>query len=476
MNCKGMIKYLPVVLLLCACTENELLLKEHEAFAVRFSASGIATEVATRAVSPLADGATLRILAFRRIGESPDLSTDKYMGEGTYRAVNGNGTLEAVNVLLLRAGTYDFYALTPALAVTNPDNDGGSPACTVSVGHSVDYATSLTVGRTVSEASPAVVLDDLGRHCAKLIFALQPKAGNITSVRIESAGLSNMTHAPVEAVLCTQLPVAGVAQSDAVTIAGSEFSTPDADLKTSAATVVLPRTAGKFQFRMNAVFNGMAAAEFVADMPETLAFAPGTQYTFSLKMKGGSVQLILEVLPWSGSVMSGQDNIGAFTPVVIHIGTWEHVEIPGETGNGSTTVGTGQWRPNPELDAEIGAFGLTSVGGEGLPWASEQGVPGETGGGNTDVRPGDSWGTEDVPGSSGGGNTDVRPGGSWGTEDVPGSSGGGNTNIGSGNSWGTENVPGSVGGGNTNMSSGNSWHTEDIPANTGGDAADPASE
>lgn len=43
MNCKGMIKYLPVVLLLCACTENELLLKEHEAFAVRFSASGIAT-------------------------------------------------------------------------------------------------------------------------------------------------------------------------------------------------------------------------------------------------------------------------------------------------------------------------------------------------------------------------------------------------------------------------------------------------
>ena len=344
------------------------------------------------------------------------------------------------------------------------------------MGHGVDYATSLTAGQTVSEASPAVVLDDLGRHCAKLIFALQPKAGNITSARIESAGLSNMTHAPVETVLCTQLPVAGVAQSDAVTITGGEFSTPDADLKTSAATVVLPRTAGKFQFRMNAVFNGMAAAEFVADMPETLAFAPGTQYTFSLKMKGGSVQLILEVLPWSGSVMSGQDNIGAFTPVVIHIGTWEHVEIPGETGNGNTTVGTGQWRPNPELDAEIGAFGLTSVGGEGLPWASEQGVPGETGGGNTDVRPGDSWGTEDVPGSSGGGNTDVRPGGSWGTEDVPGSSGGGNTNIGSGNSWGTENVPGSSGGGNTNMSSGNSWHTEDIPANIGGDAADPASE
>ena len=83
MNYKGMIKYLPAVLLLCACTENELLLREREQqFAVRFSASGVCTEVATRAASPLADGTMLRILAFRRVGESPDLSTDKYMGEG----------------------------------------------------------------------------------------------------------------------------------------------------------------------------------------------------------------------------------------------------------------------------------------------------------------------------------------------------------------------------------------------------------
>ena len=59
----------------------------------------------------------LRILAFRRVGESPDLSTDKYMGEGTYKAINGDGTLAAVSSLLLRTGTYDFYALTPDLAV-----------------------------------------------------------------------------------------------------------------------------------------------------------------------------------------------------------------------------------------------------------------------------------------------------------------------------------------------------------------------
>ena len=68
MNYKGMIKHLPAVLLLCSCTEGELLLRDREPFAVQFSASGIGTEAVTRASSPLADGATLRVLAFRRVG------------------------------------------------------------------------------------------------------------------------------------------------------------------------------------------------------------------------------------------------------------------------------------------------------------------------------------------------------------------------------------------------------------------------
>ena len=114
MNCKGMIKYLSVALLLCSCTENELQLREREQqFVIRFSTANVCTEVVTRTASPLTGGTMLRILAFRRIGESPDLSMDRYMGEGTYRAINGSGVLEPVSSLLLRTGTYDFYALTP---------------------------------------------------------------------------------------------------------------------------------------------------------------------------------------------------------------------------------------------------------------------------------------------------------------------------------------------------------------------------
>ena len=78
MNYSGMIKYLPAVLLFCSCTESGLLLRERERFAVHFSASGIGMEVTTRASSPLSDNTTLRILAFRRVGQSPDLQADEY--------------------------------------------------------------------------------------------------------------------------------------------------------------------------------------------------------------------------------------------------------------------------------------------------------------------------------------------------------------------------------------------------------------
>ena len=401
MNYSGMIKYLPAVLLFCSCTESGLLLRERERFAVHFSASGIGMEVTTRASSPLSDNTTLRILAFRRVGQSPDLQADEYMGEGTYKAAGGNGALTPVSSLLLRAGTYDFYALTPALAVTNPDGGGAGLSCAVSIGHDVDYATSLTAGRAVDESNPSVPLNDLVRRCTRLVFELSPKAGNIKKVRVASAGLTNMTAAPVAAPLNAELPLAGVAQSDGLTIAGGSFSPPDKDLNTSAAAVVLPRMAGKFDFELDVSFNDMADAKFTAAMPETFVFAPGTQYTFTLKMKGSSMQLTLTVVPWGESVMGGQGDIGASAPITVTVGAWENVTVPGETGGGNPTVSTGQWILNPDLDVLFGNYGLSTI--NGLPWASSQTLPGETGGGSTNVNSGSWAGTKDVPATTGDG-------------------------------------------------------------------------
>lgn len=410
MNYSGMIKYLPAVLLFCSCTESGLLLRERERFAVHFSASGIGMEVATRASSPLSDNTTLRILAFRRVGQSPDLQADEYMGEGTYRASLGNGSLTPVHSLLLRAGSYDFYALTPETATASggggsgiPGGGGGTtaPPYTVSVGHGMDYATSLTAGRAVDESNPSVPLNDLVRRCTRLVFELSPKAGNIKKVRVASARLTNMTAAPVAAPLNAELPLVGVAQSDGLTIAGGSFSPPDKDLNTSAAAVVLPRMAGKFDFELDVSFNDMADAKFTAAMPPTLVFAPGTQYTFTLKMKGSSMQLTLTVVPWGESVMGGQGDIGASAPITVTVGAWENVTVPGETGGGNPTVSTGQWILNPDLDVLFGNYGLSTI--NGLPWAPSQTLPGETGGGSTNVNSGSWAGTKDVPATTGDG-------------------------------------------------------------------------
>lgn len=410
MNYSGMIKYLPAVLLFCSCTESGLLLRERERFAVHFSASGIGMEVTTRASSPLSDNTTLRILAFRRVGQSPDLQADEYMGEGTYRASLGNGSLTPVHSLLLRAGSYDFYALTPETATASGGGGSGipggggsttAPPYTVSVGHGMDYATSLTAGRTVDESNPSVPLNDLVRRCTRLVFELSPKAGNIKKVRVASAGLTNMTAAPVAAPLNAELPLAGVAQSDGLTIAGGSFSPPDKDLNTSAAAVVLPRMAGKFDFELDVSLNDMADAKFTAAMPPTLVFAPGTQYTFTLKMKGSSMQLTLTVVPWGESVMGGQGDIGASAPITVIVGAWENVTVPGETGGGNPTVSTGQWILNPDLDVLFGNYGLSTI--NGLPWASSQTLLGETGGGSTNVNSGSWAGTKDVPATTGDG-------------------------------------------------------------------------
>ena len=409
MNYSGMIKYLPAVLLFCSCTESGLLLRERERFAVHFSASGIGMEVTTRASSPLSDNTTLRILAFRRVGQSPDLQADEYMGEGTYRASLGNGSLTPVHSLLLRAGSYDFYALTPETATASGGGGSGipgggsttAPPSTVSVGRRRAYATSLTTGRTVDESNPSVPLNDLVRRCTRLVFELSPKAGNIKKVRVASAGLTNMTAAPVAAPLNAELPLAGVAQSDGLTIAGGSFSPPDKDLNTSAAAVVLPRMAGKFDFELDVSFNDMADAKFTAAMPPTLVFAPGTQYTFTLKMKGSSMQLTLTVVPWGESVMGGQGDIGASAPITVTVGAWENVTVPGETGGGNPTVSTGQWILNPDLDVLFGNYGLSTI--NGLPWASSQTLPGETGGGSTNVNSGSWAGTKDVPATTGDG-------------------------------------------------------------------------
>lgn len=381
--------YLLVVLLLGACTESDLLLKENEPFAVHFSTVGIGAEITTR--SPLAENVTLRILAFRRVGDAPDLSADEYIAEGTYKA-GGNGVLSSVNPLLLRAGTYDFYALTPELTVNRATGSGGSKACTVSVEHGCDYATSLTQSKAVSESAPQVALQELSRHCTKLTFALAPKSGaHVTAVDIVSAGLTNMTDAPVVGKLLEALSVDGVTCGTTVSLTG--FTAPDANkpLERSASTVVLPRKAGAFEYQMKVKFNGSdKETELVANLPQDLAFQPGYSYTFTVKLKGGSAILELTVAPWN-SHEYGTD-MGEADKITLTIGEWTNVAWngPADTGGGNTTLTVSGWEVSDTWSDEMGRYpGLTvtSGGWENTNWGS----PADTGGGNIQFNPPAGW-------------------------------------------------------------------------------------
>lgn len=360
MNPKGM-KCLLAALFISACTENELLMRERETFAVQFSATGISAEINTRAL--LADDVTLRILAFRRLSITPDLSMDEYMGTGVYKANGGDGTLTTVTPLLLRAGTYDFYALTPDQDVIYPDNTGDGLTCTVSVGHGMDYATSLTTQKTVSEAMPTVVLDELCRHCTKLGFALMPQNDNIRSIEIISAGLTNMTGAPLRGQLCEELPVGAAGRTTPLEV--TDFMAPDATrpLELFASAIVLPRKPDAFDYRMKVKFNGsMQETELSARLPADLTLQPGYSYTFTVKLKGGVADLVLTVRPWNDDIPFNTEMGGEAegNVVVLTVGTWDDVHWdsttgnPADTGGGNTHLVVTDWQPNESWTTEMG--------------------------------------------------------------------------------------------------------------------------
>lgn len=381
--------YLPVVLLLGACTESDLLLKENEPFAVHFSTVGIGAEITTR--STLAENVPLRILAFRRVGDLPDLSVDEYIAEGTYKVEGGNGVLSPVSSLLLRAGTYDFYALTPDLAVSRTGSTD-SKTCTVSVGHGRDYAASLTESKAVSESAPQVALQELSRHCTKLTFALAPKSGAyVTAVDIVSAGLTNMTDAPVVGKLLESLPVDDAICQTPVSLTG--FTAPDNNkpLELSASTIVLPRKAGAFDYQMKVKFNGSdKETELVAHLPQNLAFQPGYSYTFTVKLKGGSAILELTVAPWNSHAY-GTD-MGEADKIILKIGEWTNVawDGPADTGGGNTTLTVSGWEVSDTWSDEMGRYPgltMTSGGWENTNWGSHA----DTGGGNIYFNPPAGW-------------------------------------------------------------------------------------
>lgn len=386
-----------LALVASSCSDRDGLPVAPEAFPISLAVNGIGVSTRSEGFSPLTAGTRVRVLAFRRAGVSPDPSVDDYMGEGTYAVAPGEdtGVLGAVNALLLRAGTYDFYALTPDLAII-PGNDAGGHTYTVEVGNGMDYATSLTQALTVSETAPLVSLNPLVRRCSKLTFALSPKGTNITAVDIASGSVTNLSDPPVTVGVNAALDVSSLGKNTEVSV--SDFFAPDPAkaLEQEASTVVLPRESGALDFKLSVAFNGSGKfTGLSAPLPSDLAFSPGIHYTFTVKMKGEQADLVLGVALWT-DMDNFQTDMGGPGVVELLIGSWTDVHWESghaDTGGNNTTLVVSGWEANPVWSDELGRYpglGVVSTDWQDVLWSNRS----DTGGTNTGLTPG---GWNDTP-------------------------------------------------------------------------------
>ncbi|WP_321332217.1 BF2992 family fimbrillin-A clan protein [uncultured Bacteroides sp.] len=288
-------KYILLFLLtvgIYACTNSDELSGNNKPVAVKFTAAGIVAQVtSTRASTPsqLAAGTTVRVLAYRRAGDLPDLSADAYVGENTYVVGADGGTLTSNTgtELYLSPGTYDFYAITPALTVIR------EAGVSVSVPNGTDYAASLTGNVTFTSSSPTVALAMLERKCAQLVLNVDRGATSVNSVAVDELTLTGIASAPITGALNADL-TATTGNDGTITIPESGFKTGDNPWQASASVVVLPKSDVSFQLSIKVRFNGSSTQRTLGPVTvPAIAFEKGKQYTYTLQLYGDKIVLTL---------------------------------------------------------------------------------------------------------------------------------------------------------------------------------------
>lgn len=444
-------KALFVLLLVAAagCHKSESLdLDTSDRVAVSFSIAGVTAEVSssTRAdatVTPvevrLDEGATVRVLAFQRTGSSADITADTQVasyGEATY-VVQADGKLKPCNVtadgkvdaastatpadIRLRADTYDFYALTPAIPISKA---GGYK---VSIANGTDHAASCTEAQVIPAGakSHAVTLKVLDRKCAKVSFSFDRKEQSkvVKSIKVDSVYLINIAHSPsAPTLLCAALDRG--ANDANFSFPKGEVTYDDAGTKTpyDCSDVVLPKTQDKVGIGVEVRFNDASNVKQrtilsvkAEDMPN-MAFNPCYHYNFKVTLQGNIVTLTLTVGPWN-DVAWDDFEIGGAPGISIGVGQWnlegwEDFNIGGGT-QGNLTVGG--WTENPSWDDTIAGDPLLSGALTPAGWNDGNSSSGNVGSGSSSTTtPGDWNSGSSSSGNVGSGTTGNTSAGSWG--------------------------------------------------------------
>ncbi|MDE7451633.1 MAG: BF2992 family fimbrillin-A clan protein, partial [Alistipes sp.] len=332
------------------------------------------TALATRAAVPIANGTTVRIVALHAgdaLGSTPAASATYYVtgeetADGHKRAVlapctvtnDATGAVTAYSddptkVMRLKAGEYDFYAFSPALPLKS---DGKS----VDVYHGMDFAASATAGVVVKSdgsttypdpmnaapatkngaiGSGAVELQTLERKCSFIRFAVtrtDEAAALVSSVSVDHLLLDKIAVSPVTSTSIASdiTPVADLRGSH--TFASTLFTYPDQTNKPYeliGGDAVLPKASGALEFsarlRFNDAVDSSGQPKWSDLGPVTLgaiSFEKGIRYTYTLKLKGDAIIVILTVGPWNLADDLDLDFSGDELIPGIVVGEWTNVD------------------------------------------------------------------------------------------------------------------------------------------------------
>lgn len=374
---RGVRLFFLMLLLFASCTEVDSL-AERDVSTVSFSLpSG---DLSPEPAASRADGVnmevgtTVRVVAYRRpVGASaPVISAANYAGEATYKVAlgsalelcgvktdaNGTPSVDAGATpvpLQLIQGTYDFYAVTPALEV---DHAGTNP--TLSVRHHTDYAVSVTAAKSISSGNSTVGLTTLERRCALLSFSTDRKedATDITKVTMGDVQLTAMTDEPVAATGTGVLDISAQPKTTKWTIAAGKFTVADAANAGWVAygqDICLPKVNGACDLSANVSFNDENSLLLTVE-GLTVMFDPGKHYAFTIRFNSrGGAELLLGVEEWTDAIGSYQIG-GTKVPVQVVVGEWT------DAGTNTNIGGTNIPPFTPNVDAWGDLNGVIDIG------------------------------------------------------------------------------------------------------------------
>ena len=354
--------------LLSACSEEAN--TDGGGTVVAFTFSGIGADLSGSVPSTRGDklpvGTSVRVVAYKGT---------VYVADHTYKAdASGNLVADGDDMRLIE-DTYDFYAVSPALAIASKSTSGP----TFNVAQGVDFASvkkSCKVTAYIGSNSSAkctVPLGELTRKCAKLTFAIDVATDvpfTVTKTVITEAALSVMPGT----LTATGATLNAGSGSTTLTLPASVFDTDTTNKrKASGSVVALPKTSAAFNLTMKAQFNGVTSVTtlFPATAVPNMSFDAGKEYTFTVKLtkdKLGkpAIGLWLTISQWS---MSDQDfgmggvPTGPVTTQLLGYWTdfmWSGDAALGGTPTGPVLTGVSGWWTNYGDNSHLGSDDINS--------------------------------------------------------------------------------------------------------------------